>query len=114
MQILENGVPLRARQMIDRGNCIFCVIGAVIAPCRQQRRSQIGDRPSNRLGKITTRARKLLMLELADAENQSRNPVALVSQNDTLPELDGFIDVTIDEKRQKCTVQQLAVVRISF
>src|SRR6185437_6709432 len=62
VQILEDRVPLGAREPIDSSDGALGVIGAVEAPGRKQRRSQIGDWSTNRLREIAARGGILLVL----------------------------------------------------
>ena len=47
MQFLENCVPVRPGEMIDRRDSSLGVVGAVSAPGHQQGCGEIGDRSTN-------------------------------------------------------------------
>ena len=49
MHVLEDAVPLGARKLVDGVDGALRVIGAELAPGREQSRGEVGDRSAGRL-----------------------------------------------------------------
>src|SRR6185437_1308008 len=62
VQVLEDRVPLGAREPIDSSDGALCVIGAIKAPGRKQCGGKIGNRSTNRLREIAAGGGILLVL----------------------------------------------------
>ena len=73
MEILEDGVPVRAGKLVDGFRRLLRVGRARHGPCRQQRRGKVGDRTADRLGKLPARDRILLLLDCAHPEHEPRD-----------------------------------------
>ncbi len=112
MQVLEDRVPVRACELVDRSDRAFGVAAAIHRPCAQQSRGQVGDRPADRLDEVRPRRRILLLLERAHADNQPRNTIVLVVLQDAFGVTHRFVDVAIDEERQERAVEQRGVLWI--
>ena len=114
MQFLEDRVPIRPGQPVDRRDRALAVAGPVHRPGRKQRRRQIGDRTADRLGQIAARGGILLMLERVHAEHQLGDAIALVGLRNALGIFHGTFDIAIYQQRQEGTVEQIAVLRVAL
>ena len=113
MQILEDRVPVRARQLVDRIDRDLGFARADLRPGRQQRGGQIGDRAAHRLGQFAARGRILLLLERPHAEHEPRDAIVLVDLQDALGEPGRFVDLAIGQNREEGAVEHFAVARIA-
>ena len=86
MQVLEQRVPVRALQLVDRFDGGLGVARAVARPGGEQRRCEIGDRPAHRLRQILLGAAVLLLLERAHPDDQPGDPVVAVERDHLLGE----------------------------
>ena len=86
MQVLEDRVPVRPGELVDRRHRGLGVAGAIQRPGREQRRGQIGDRAAHRLRQSAARGAVLLVLERVHAEHQLGDAVALVGLRDAFGE----------------------------
>ena len=114
MQVLEDRVPIRPGELVDRRHRFLGAAARIKAPARQQRGRQIGDRPAHRLRQLAAGRGVLLVLERAHAKHELGDAVVLVGLRDALGKLDGFIDVAVDQERQERAVEQLAVFRVAL
>src|SRR5262249_33653512 len=112
MQILEVGVPIFAAKLVDGVGCLPRLARARHRPCRQQRRSEGGDRPADRLGKLATRDRILLLLDRAHPEDEPRDAIVLVDLQNAFGKLDPFISLAIGKHRQEGAAEQFVVTGI--
>ena len=99
-------------QLVDIGDRRLGVAGAVARPARQQRRDQIGDRTADRLVDVDLRGRVFLLLEVAHADDETRDAVGLVQGQDAVGELDGLVDVAVGQRGDEGAVEQLVVLGI--
>ena len=113
MQILEDGVPVGAGELVDRLGRLLRLGRARHRPCRQQRRGKVGDRPADRLGELPARDRILLLLDRAHPEHEPRDAIVLVDLHDALGELDRFVDLAIGQHRQEGAAEKLVVAGIA-
>ncbi len=112
MQFLEDGVPIRTGEPVDRCHRALGIASAVHRPSGEQRRRQIGDRAADRLRQVPARHRVLFVLERRHPEHQLGNTIVLVGLCDALGIFHGFVDVAVDQQRQKSAVEQFTVLRI--
>jgi len=68
-------------------------------PCRQQHRSEVGDRPADRLDELAARNRIPLLLDRAYPDDEARDAIVLVDLQNALGELDPFVNLAICEHR---------------
>ena len=106
MQILEQTVPIRARQLVDG-------LDRAARPRWRRRtaqpessvaaRSVIGPRTDCR--QMRPRRLILLLLDRAHAEREPRDAVGLVVLDNPLRELDGFLDFAACQQREEGAVE---------
>src|SRR5215510_186887 len=114
MQILEDRVPLRSGEVIDRRNRALAVIGGKCAPRGKQGCRKVGDRAANRLRQVAPRSDILLALEQIYAKHQASDAIVLVGQRYALGVFHRLVDITINQKRQESTVEQFGIVWIAL
>ena len=114
MQLLEDRVPVRPGEPVDRRHRALAVAGAIHAPGREQRRGQIGDRPADRLRQIAARGGILLALERLHADHQPGDAIVLVGLHDAFGIFHRFVDIAVDQQRQEGAVEQFAVFRVAL
>ncbi len=78
MHVLEDRVPVRPGEPVERVDRRMRIAGAGIGPGREQGSGEISDRTADRLREILPRQRILLLLERAHAEHKPRDPIAAV------------------------------------
>ena len=113
MQILEDGVPIRAGELVDGVDRMLRLVRVRHRPGRQQRRRQVGDRPADRLGELAARGRILLLLDRTHPEDEPRDAIVLVDLQNALGEPDRLVDLAIGQHRQEGAVEQLVVAGIA-
>src|SRR6476660_4595089 len=101
MQVFEDYVPVGAGELVDAIGGKPGFPRTSHGPGRQECRGQIGDRAADRLRKLATCYRILLLLDGANAEHEPRYPVGLVSLEDALREPDRLLDLAIGEHSQE-------------
>src|SRR5262249_3218065 len=113
MRLLEDGIPIRAGELVDGVGRPLRLGRVRHRPCRQQRRCEVGDRPTDRLGELAARNRILLLLDRAYPEDEPRDAIVLVDLQNALGELDPFVSLAIDEYRQEGPAEQFVVTGIT-
>src|SRR5262249_16134922 len=113
MRLLEDGIPIRAGELVDGVGRPLSLGRVRHRPCRQQRRCEVGDRPTDRLGELAARNRILLLLDRAYPEDEPRDAIVLVDLQNALGELDPFVNLAIDEYRQEGPAEQFVVTGIT-
>ena len=114
MQILEDVVPVRSGELVDRRRVAAFALGrGRLRPGRQQRGGEIGDRAADRLGELRARSGILLLLDRAHAEHEPGDAIGLVDLQNAVGELDRLLDLAVGEHRQEGAAEQLAVARIA-
>ena len=106
MQLLEDGVPIRAGELVDGVGRPLRLARVRHRPCRQQHRSEVGDRPADRLEELAARDRILLLLERTYPKDEARDAIVLVNLQNALGELDPLIDLAIGEHCQEGAAKQ--------
>ena len=114
MQVLEDRVPVRPGELVERVDRRMRIAGAGIGPGREQRRGQIGDRAADRLREILPRQRILLLLERAHAEHKPRDPVAAVDLHQPVGEAAGFVDIAFGQHREEGAAEQFRIARVGL
>src|SRR5262249_60703778 len=114
MEIFENRIPLRSREMVDRSDSLLGVLCAKAAACGKQRCRQIGNRSTDRLSKVAPRRRILLALERVDSKEQAGDAIILVGLRHALGKFHGLIDISVDQECEEDAVKQFAIVRITL
>ena len=114
MHILEDRIPIRSGEPVERVDRRMRIAGAGIGPRRQQRRRQIGDRTAHRLREILPRQRILLLLERAHAEHQPRDPVVAIDLHQPVGQAAGFVDIALGQHREEGAAEQFGIARIGF
>ncbi|MGY3108927.1 hypothetical protein ACVWW7_005554 [Bradyrhizobium sp. LM6.9] len=112
VEVLEQRIPFRTGQLVDGRDTALGIARTIGGPARQQRGDEIGDRTADRLVDVGLRGRVLLELEIVHADDEARDAVGLVDGEDALGELDGFVDVTVGDRRDEGAVEQLVVLRV--
>ena len=112
MQVLEDRIPLGARELVDAGRGGLHVARARLRPAREQHRHEIGDRSAHRLIDVLLRGRVVLLLQRAHADHEARDAVGLVGLQDLFRELHRLVDVAVGERGDERAVEQLGVLRI--
>ena len=114
MQVLEDRVPLRPGQLVDRRHGALAVVRSVHAPGGEQRRRQIGNRPPDRGADIAAGDGILLLLEGAHAEHQPGDAVGLVGLAFAFGKFHRLIDIAVDQQRQEGAVEQVVIFRVAL
>ena len=114
MQVLEDGVPIRSGEPIERVDRGAGIAGAGQRPRREQRRGQIGHRTAHGLRKILPGDRILLLLERPHADHQARNAVGAIELDQSVGEPAGFVDVAVGQNGQKGAAEQIRIARIGL
>ncbi len=114
MQVFENAVPIRSRQLVQGVDRRVRVACAGKRPGRQQRRGQIGDRTAHRLRKVVASRRVMLFLQLPNADDKPRNPIAVIDRQQPVGELAGAVDIAVAQLGEKSAAQQIGIVRIEL
>jgi len=99
MQLLEDGVPIRAGELVDGVGRLLRLGRVRHRPGRQQCRGEVGDRPADRLGELAARDPILLLLERAHPKDQPRDTIVLVDLQNALGEPDPLINLAIGQHR---------------
>src|SRR4051812_28804673 len=97
MQILENYVPVGPGELVDTLGGKPGFRRTSLRPRREERRGQVRDRATDRLRKLATCQRILLLLDVANPEHKPRYAVGLVSLQDALGEPDRLLDLAVRE-----------------
>jgi len=113
VHVLEKGIPVGARELVDGISRRLHLAGRFECPRREQRRREIGDRSAHRLGQLLARRRILLLLERTHTQNEPRNAVVLVRLQDTLGKPHRLVDLAICEHRKEGHVEQVIVAGIA-
>ena len=113
MQLFEYRVPIGAGELIDGIGRLLRLGRICHRPGRQQRRSKIGDRSANRLSKLFTCRRVLLLFDRAHPENEPCDAVVLVDLQNALSKLNAFVNFAVGKHRQESAAKQLIVTRIA-
>src|SRR5262245_46921631 len=114
MEIFENRIPLRSREVVDRRDRALAVIGAKAAPSGKQRWRQIGNRSADRLSEVAPRRRILLALERIHSKHQAGDAIVFVGLRHTLGKFHSLIDIPVDQECEKDAVKQFTIVRITL
>ncbi len=114
MQILEDRIPVRARQLVHGVGRGARIAGAGERPGRQERRGEIGHRAAHRLGKILPGGGIVLLLERANADDQMGDAVGVVDLQKPVSKLAGLIDVAAGEHGEKGAAEQIGIFRIGL
>ncbi len=112
VQILEDGIPVGAGELVDLVGRGLRLAGARLRPCREQRRRKVGDRAADRLRELAPRGRILLLLDRAHAQHQPSDAVGLVDLQDALGELDRLVNLAVGEHCEEGTAEQFVVARV--
>ena len=112
MHVLEDRIPVRPGEPVERVDCRMRIAGAGIGPGRQQRGGKIGNRAADRLREILPRQRILLLLERADAEHKPRDPIAAIDLHQTVGEAAGLLDIAFGEHGQEGAAEQFRIARV--
>ena len=112
--VLEDGVPVRSSQLVERFDRGVRVARARESPCRKQRRRQIGHRAAHRLREVLPRHRVLLLLERPHADHQPRDAVSAIELDEPVGEPCGFVDVAFAEHGEESAAEQIGVARIGL
>jgi hypothetical protein len=112
MQILEDRIPLGAGQFVDAGDGLLGIARAIGCPAGQQRRHEVGDRPTHGLIDVLLGGGVFLLLQIMHANDQPRDAVGFVDGQDTVGEFHRGFDVAFRERRDEGPIQQFAVLRI--
>src|SRR6516165_4836721 len=113
MQLLEDGVPIRASELVYGVGRLLRLGRVRHRPCRQQRGGEVGDRPTDRLDELAARDRILLLLERAYPEDEARDAIVLVDLQNALGKLHPFINLAVGQHREKGAAEQLVVTGIT-
>src|SRR5207237_2037106 len=94
MQLLEDGVPIRAGELVDGVGRLLRFGRVCHRPGRQQRCGKIGDRSADGLGELPARSRILLLLDRPNSEEAPCNAIGLVDLQNALGELDPLLNLS--------------------
>ena len=114
MHVLEDRVPVRSGEPVERVDCRMRIAGAGIGPSREQGGGEIGDRTADRLREILPCQRILLLLERAHAEHKPRDPIAAVDLHQTIGQAAGLLDIAFGEHGEEGAAEQLRIARIGL
>lgn len=112
MEVLEQGVPVGAGELVDRLDRRARFVGANEAPCGQKGGGQIGHRPPDRLGDMLARGRILLLLERADADHKTGDALVAIALQDAVAEAGGLLDVAFGKNGYESAIEQFAVLGV--
>src|SRR5262245_19125850 len=114
MEVLENSVPVRAGQLVQRLDCGAAVASAGLRPGRQQSRREVGDRTADRLREILPRRGIAFLFKLAYAQHQSRNAVVPIHSEQAFAELARLLDIALGQHGEECAAEQVGITRIEL
>ena len=114
MHVLEDRVPVRSGEPVERVDCRMRIAGAGIGPSREQGGGEIGDRTADRLREILPCQRILLLLERAHAEHKPRDPIAAIDLHQTIGQAAGLLDIAFGEHGEEGAAEQLRIARIGL
>ena len=112
MQVLEQRVPVRALQLVDRLDRGLGLARAMARPGGEEGCCEISDRPAHRLREVLLRRLIFLLLERLHADDQAGDPVVAVNRGDLLGKPRRFLDVAFRQHREEGALQEFVVLRI--
>ncbi len=113
MQILEDGVPVGAGELVDGIGRELRLARARHGPGRQQRGGKVGDGPADRQGELAASERILLVLDRAHPEHEPRDAVGLVDLQHAFGQPDRLVHLAVGEHGEEGAPEQFAVAGIA-